>query len=172
MKRVAAVLSILTLVAATGCKTTRAPVAASGQKIQISVLLDRGAEGLDERRAKYREQLGVYMERDLVRRLTRAGYAVSQIRDEAGYKAAPDSYLLAVKVTSYNPGSKAARMLVGYGAGATSINIHYELRGKDAAPLLAKDDGVGSSRDWTFCVVKLDQNIVAAVTGQLAGGSR
>lgn len=168
MKRTLSLFTILAVIFASGCRTIRAPLGASGQKIKIAVLLDRGAAGLDARRAKYRQQLGAYMERDLLSRLNRCGYAATVVQAASDYKPQADAYLLAVKIKTYNPGNKFARMFVGYGAGATAIDIHYELRGQDKKPLLALDDGVGSSRDWTFCAAKLNQNMIKTITEHLA----
>ena len=51
----------------------------------------------------------------------RGGYQSRALGLNETFKPAPNTYLLSIKVLKYNPGSKAARMLVGYGAGAVSL---------------------------------------------------
>lgn len=147
-----------------------APAPTAGRAV-IYVLFDRGiATGVDDRETTQRQQVGDYMERDLVRALTKAGYAAKAIAKRAEFTAVADNYLLTVKIVRYNPGAKAARYVVGYGAGAASLDIHYELTGAKNDAVLSKDDGVGSSRDWQFCCRKLNQNMTQAIKGALGGG--
>jgi len=143
-----------------------APVAG---KMVISILFDRGTEAsMSALETSQRNQVGTWMEKDMLRVLAKAGYQAKLIADRKEYTSGPDSYLLKVKIIRYSPGAKAARLVVGYGAGAASLDIHYELLGAREQSLLAKDDGVGSSRDWQFCCRKLNQNMSQAIGGILA----
>jgi len=65
-----------------------------------------------------------------------------------------------VKIIKYNPGSKAARMLVGFGAGSASLDLRFEVYGEGPQPLLVKDHGRGSSRDWQFVCRTLSKDLV------------
>ena len=66
-----------------------------------------------------------------------------------------------------NPGSKAARKMVGYGVGATSLDTRAELVDQKGATLLTEEFGVGSSRDWHYSTRKVNEQTVAAVTNRL-----
>ena len=194
MKKMISLLLASAVVAAAGCahhtakseaapkavthapKTTdvAAPAAVAAPiagKVVISILFDRGIEaGTNAMETGQRNQVGTWMEKDLLRVLAKAGYEPRLIADRKEYTPGPDAYLLKVKIVRYNPGAKAARLVVGYGAGATSLDIHYDLLGAGDKSLLAKDDGVGSSRDWQFCCRKLNQNMSQAIGGILAPG--
>jgi len=147
----------------------KAPTRAGGGSYSIVVLSDRGlTPELDPDRANQYNQLGEWMEQDLLRMLKKAGYAARQIGSRGEFAANAGEYLLTVRIVRYNPGSKAARILVGFGAGATSLDTHYELHGAAAQPLLVEDHGVGSSIEWTKVVQKLNQQMVDAVSRKLA----
>ncbi len=146
----------------------KAPKAASNKGITIYVLIDRGIEkSFTDYQIKNRDQVGEYMERDLPYVLDKSGYNAKLITRRSAYKPAQDAYLLTVRITDYNPGAKAARMFVGYGAGAASMNTHYELHGRGPNALLKGDPGVGSGRDWRNVIRKINEITVTAVSEKL-----
>jgi hypothetical protein len=140
-----------------------------GSKITVLLLSDRGiSEGLEERYVRANNQLGAWMEKNLIRMLNRAGYDARLIKSRKQYVPGGGRYLLSVTIVHYRPGNKAARMVVGFGAGAASLDTRYELSGgKDKKPLLAEEHGVGSSRGWRKCVIKLNKLTLRAVTEKL-----
>jgi len=173
MKKLVVTLTVVTLMALFGCGGPRlkAPTMANGGSYSIAVLSDRGiTPDLDPDRGNQYNQVGAWMEQDLLRTLKRAGYTARMIDTRNEFSAQPGEYLLQVRIVRYNPGSKAARMLVGFGAGATSLDTHYELYGASSNPLLAEDHGVGSSIDWYQVVQKLNQQMVDAVSRKLLEG--
>lgn len=140
-------------------------VGAKGDK--ILVVIDRGIESsFTEVQVRNRNQVGELMDVDLIKLLNKAGYDARLIQEASEYKAGAGSYLLVVKIKEYNPGSKAARMIVGFGAGATSMKTHYEL--KDGSGTIHSDDlGVGSGRDWRNVVRKIGEQTVDGVKKKL-----
>ena len=176
MKKLIFALSlVLWTVASIGCATRAAkiPLTASGQKVQIQFLCDRGdPAAMESRQFQYRQEIGTFMERDLLTRLTRSGYDASQIQKREEFKAGADRYLLTVKIVSYNPGSTAARMMVGYGAGAASLNKEYQLFGADPQPILEWKDGCGTSEHWSKLPRKLNANTVKKITEKLAPAAK
>lgn len=154
-----------------GCRTPHVPggVLPDAGQYTIHVLVEPGGPaGVPAAEMKQREQVCAYMEKDLVNVLNkRGGYQAQAIRSRSQFTGMLNQYLLAVKIARYDPGSKAARVVVGYGAGSTSLDIHYEFYGGAPSPLIAANDGVGSGRDWNFCVRKLNENMLAAVTAKL-----
>ena len=170
MKCLRTSLAVAVLVVAASLTVARAgaPKTADGGKIHISVLTDRNlTPDLAAKQVEQYNQVGEFMEKDLVATLAKAGYEAAPIQKKEEFTPGQGKYLLAWKIVRYSSGSKAARMVVGFGAGATSLDIHFTLSADGTQELLAKDDGVGSSRDWTFCCRKLDQNIEKAVSAAL-----
>jgi hypothetical protein len=180
------VLSALALSLVTGCGTTSQNSPASGKgaapsggkfadagKYSLSVLMDPGLEGLPANEANSRKQISDWMGGDAVRVFAgRGGYKTQLITSKDKFTAGPDTLLLTVKIVKYNPGSKAARMIVGFGAGSCSLDIHYELHGAGKDPILSADDGVGSSVEWNRLARKLNENMLRAVNAKLASAAK
>lgn len=137
----------------------------------ISIVFDDGVDSsLNARQAKSRTSLAEWMKRDLVRvfgRYAKAGFEAKLIEKRQEFKAKAGNYLLLVKITDYNPGSKAARIMVGYGAGGVSLKIHYDLSSNGSSMILSQDDSVFSGREWINAARKLNQNIAKAVTEKI-----
>jgi len=137
----------------------------------ISILFDSGVNStLEARQAKAQTQVAEWMEYDLVRvfaRYAKAGYQAKYIEKRQDFTPQTNNYLLTVKITEYKAGSKAARMMVGYGAGGVTLKIHYELFANGKNMILTKDDSTYSGREWINAARKLNQNIAKAVTEKL-----
>ena len=137
----------------------------------ISVLFDDGVTAdLSARQAKAQTQLAEWMKADLVRvfaRYAKSGYEAQLIEKQQDFKPGPDNYLLNVKITEYKSGSKAARIVVGYGAGGLTLKVHYELSDGGKKEILSKDDSVFSGREWINAARKLNENMAKDVTGKL-----
>jgi hypothetical protein len=135
---------------------------------KLSVVIDRGIESsFTDKQVKNRNQCGEFMEKDLLNVLEIAGIDAELIKSKADYKAGEGTHLLVVRIKEYNPGSAAARIMVGFGAGATSMKTRYELFGSGTTPLVAEDLGLGSSIDWRKVIRKLDEQTVDGVRGKL-----
>jgi hypothetical protein len=151
-------IAVLALVLSAGA------VFAGSKAGKMFVVIDRGIDSsMDERQVKSRDQVGDWMETDLLRLLEKAGFDAQLIRERSEYKTGEGNYLLKVKITDYNPGSKAARIVVGFGAGATSMKTHYELFSGGSSPIHSDDLGVGSGRDWRNVIRKIDEQTVKGV---------
>lgn len=137
----------------------------------IYVLFDNGVnETLDARQAKAQTQLAAWMDDDLLRvfaRYAKSGYQANLIEKRADFKPLQDNYLLIVKIIKYHAGSKAARMVVGFGAGGVSLEIHYEFFADGVNAILTKDDGVFSGREWVNAARKLNENMAKTIVGKL-----
>ena len=175
--RVAMLLVAVMMVVLSAC--ARAPrdasdKAESGKASSIKgtnlfVLIDRGIEkSFTDNQVNNRDQVGEYMEQDLPAVLKKSGFNARLINKRSEYRPAARSYLLTVKITNYNPGSKAARMLVGYGAGATSMDTHFELFGSGSTPLLSDNQSVGSGRDWRNVIRKINEQTTKAVAKKVS----
>jgi hypothetical protein len=150
-----------------GCRAVPRARVAPGTR--VAVVLDRAiAPDAREAQANAQQQIGDWMERDLVNVLGSAGFAAGVVASPNHAPPGEGSYVLAVKLVRYNPGSKAARMFVGFGAGSAGLDISYELRTANGRVLLAQADGVNSSIDWRKIARKLNVNMTRAVSGVLS----
>jgi Domain of unknown function (DUF4410) len=142
----------------------------SAQKT-ICILFDNGVnDTLEARQAKSQASLSNWMDKDLVKvfaRYTKFGYEAKLIDNRKDFTPGANNYLLSVKIVEYNPGSRAARIVVGFGAGGVSLKIHYELFVDGAKSILTKDDSTYSGREWMNAARKLNQDIAEAVTEKL-----
>ncbi len=125
----------------------------------VSVVFDRGLDGKTQDQQNQLNQVGERLEAYVLEIFGDNGVKAEKIASREVFDPAKTHYLLTIRMVNYNPGSKAARMLVGLGAGATSLDIHYELFSADKTQLLAKDHGRGSSRDWTYVCRTLGKDI-------------
>jgi hypothetical protein len=144
-----------------------APKSASGGKIKIAVLSNRGnPDSMESRQWQWRNEVGEYMEPDLINRLKRSGYDAKLVSSASEYTAGPDSYLVMMEITSYNPGSSAARMFVGYGAGACALDMKYTVKNGNKT-LQSWEDGIGTSQHWRKLPHALNDKLVRKLNAEL-----
>lgn len=125
----------------------------------LDVLIDEGdAAQLDAKQYRQRVDLKNYMVKTLPVKLGRHGIEARIIGEKNDY-AGKDRQLLIVRYERYNPGKTAARIIIGFGAGAASLDISCELLDGDQS-LLAWEDGCGTSEHWQRLVNKLNDNMV------------
>lgn len=157
-------LAVAAVLATTGCASLSAAKGPGGETLTLAVAFQRTAE---LRNVDQVQQVTDFMQPDLERLLTDAGYGVERLADAAAFQPGPNRYLVVVRITRYNPGSKAARMMVGWGAGALVLDTDYELHAGPGAVLLAEKSSVGSGRDWPQAARKTNQQVAKAVTNRL-----
>jgi hypothetical protein len=167
MTRSFLVVLISALVFACGGRTGSAPKNPDGSKVAIMLFTDRGIQpDMPPDRVQQIDQMSDWMENDLLSILDKAGYAPTRVTDPSA-QPGPGRYVLKVTVKNYSAGSKAARMLVGFGAGAVVLDTHFELFGEGPQPLVIGDPSIGSSRDWTNAARKVNLQTVDAVNARL-----
>jgi hypothetical protein len=171
MKRSLLILSLmLSSLVFFGCggRSGSAATMPDGSRIAVLVYTDRGiTPDMAPDRVAQLEQIASWMENDLLSILDKTGYAPALVTDP-NTPTGPGRYLLRVTIRNYNAGSKAARMLVGFGAGAAVLDTHFELFGPDSpAPYVAGDPSVGSGRDWKNSARKVNLQTVDAVNARL-----
>ncbi len=170
IRRIAVLLGLAAVTGLfTGCATSKAPMASGGGKIKIFIVSDRGnPEEMEEKQWRYRNEVGTYMETDLLARLNRTGYEAKLITSKEEFVPGPDTYLISMEIESYNPGSSAARMLVGFGAGACSLDMHYVVFDGQSKKVMEWDDGIGTAGDWRRLPITLDDKLVRKLNTDLA----
>lgn len=153
---------LLLVLLATGCRTRegRVAVATHTPRRPLDVLIEEGNPAdMAARQYQFRQELRDYMKRDLPRRLARYGMDARMIDQRSAYNAAADGRdLLVIHYDSYNPGSSAARMVVGFGAGAAALDISLSLYNGSNLRLEWKD-GRGTSGHWSRIVNRLDEDM-------------
>lgn len=148
--------ALLIIILSSGALSAKTPV--------IHILIDRNDTELTPQQMQQREQLAKWWEVDLVNVLTRrGGYEAKLIKTQDEFIEGTDSYLLTSKILNYNPGSKAARMVVGFGAGHCSMDLHNEFYYGENKQGFAKDEHVASGRDWKNVARKHNELILKAI---------
>lgn len=155
-------IGVSLLLFAAGCRTTEAGPRGSAARQALDVLIEEGqASEMEARQYQYRCEVRDQMERDLPGRFARGGLDVRMIRQRSEHAAAAaGTHLLVVHYNSYNPGSTAARIVVGFGAGAASLDLSATLFDGNTQ-LLTWKDGCGTSGHWSRVVRKLNDNMAA-----------
>ena len=173
MRPLLAVLALLSLCLVASCGGPKGPTMPDGSKIALLIVPDRGIEpGFNEGQISRRNQVGEWMEADLVKMLRNQGYEPMLVQDPSQAQPGPGRYLLRVKITNYNPGSKAARMFGGIAGGVAGkcvLDTHYELVGASGV-MTAGDPSVSSSRDWNYSARKVNQLTAQGVTDRFRQG--
>ena len=160
-------LSVLAAVIFVGCSGSVPRISNPGSKT-VKVVTDPGIrDSMTGDQKKMHRDLMAYMEQDLMSRLKRSGFMVQKASEDAS-AAGANEYVLHLTTKNYNPGSKAARILVGYGAGSCSLDTRVKLSGSQGE-IMKKEDGVGSSQDWRRCVVVMNQRTVERVVNAVEG---
>ena len=167
MKRITVLLVLV--ICLVGCAASQnGAVQENGNKYVVMFLVDPGIEsGMDATLIEQQKQVASWMENDLLRMLNRAGYQASTIRNRSEFHAGPGTYLLQARIERYNPGSQAARMIVGFGAGAASLDINYQIVNGHGKQLVDRADGVGSGRGWTYCCRELNQRMLNQLSANI-----
>lgn len=125
----------------------------------IDILIEPGDPAqLTPKQYEQRLDLKNYMVRTLPVKLNRHGIEGRIIGDQDDY-AGEGRQLLVIRYERYNPGATAARIIVGFGAGAASLDLSCELFDGDRQ-ILAWEDGCGTSEHWQRLVNKLNDNTV------------
>ena len=160
-------LAALSLLALTSCSGHRAARAADGSAYTVEVYFDRATRLPN---ADQVEQVMQYMEPDLRNLLTRTGYSVVPSNDPNTFVPGPNRFLLVMRVTNYNPGSKAARMMVGWGAGSLVLDTQHFLYSGPGQLVFQGAGSVGSSRDWNYAAHKINDQVTREIGAALAKG--
>ena len=131
--------------------------AAAGPAIDILIEPGDSAQ-LTPKQYEQRLDLKNYMVRTLPVKMQRHGIEARIIAAKSDY-AGGARHLLVVHYDRYNPGKTAARLIVGFGAGAASLDVTHALYAGDK-PIMTWTDGCGTSEHWQRLVNKINDNAV------------
>jgi len=152
-----------------GCGGTRAPQQSTGTATSagvISVLSLRGdISSMTQDQIIELQRVGTWMDRDIIKQLKRTGYSAKLLKSRGDFRGA--GHLLIINVDKFNPGNRAARILVGFGAGAASLDLDYQLINSRNKTVAQWKDGVGSSKGGTYCAQTLNRNAIKQLKEKL-----
>src|SRR5690349_9678199 len=116
---------VCNLVACGGGRTGSAATMPDGSRIAIMVIPDRNlTPDMSPDRVAQINELATWMEGDLIDILNKTGYQATRSEDPS-VQAGPGRYVLRIKISNYDAGSKAARIFAGFGAGAAKLDTHF-----------------------------------------------
>ena len=125
----------------------------------ISVLSLRGdTHSMTQDQIVELQRVCLWMDRDIIKQLARSGYKATLLKSRNDFKG--PGHLLIIDVDKFNAGNRAARMFVGYGAGASSLDLKYQLIDSHGKTVSTWKDGVGSSKGGTYCAQTLNRNTI------------
>ena len=125
----------------------------------LDIVIEEGSSAeLEAKQYQQRLELKNYMAKTLPVKCSRHGIEARVLPGRADY-AGGGRQLLVVHYDRYNPGKTAARLIVGFGAGAASLDVTHALYDGDK-PLMTWTDGCGTSEHWQRLVNKLNDNAV------------
>ena len=130
---------------------------AAGPALDILIEEGNSAE-LDAKQYQQRVELKTYMAKTLPVKCSRHGIEARVIQAKSDY-AGGGRQLLVVHYDRYNPGKTAARLIIGFGAGAASLDVTHALYDGDK-PVMTWTDGCGTSEHWQRLVNKINDNAV------------
>lgn len=153
----------LCLFIVTGCGKKAAELASA---VTIPIALLTLDDQLTEKNIDLEKELRVtvdWMDRDLLKIFRDNGYQPVLLKKMQDYRT-DQGKLLIVSVERFNPGSRAARAFVGFGAGSASLDVSYKLLDERGALLAEWRDGVGSSKGPTYCAQTLNRRALTKVS--------
>ncbi len=152
-------LMIILIALTSGCKGGASSTPKAGAAGEISVLSLRGdTSTMTEDQIVELKRVGAWMDRDIIKQLTRAGYKARLLKTKSDFKG--PGHLLIIDVDKFNPGNRAARAFVGFGAGSASLDLNYKVVNSQKKTVGEWKDGVGSSKGGTYCAQTLNRNAI------------
>ena len=112
-----------------GGTTVKAPTTADGSKISLFIHSDRGIRDdmTDQEKAELNE-LGEYMEQEMMRVFSEGGYAVSKIGDFDDFTHGENEYLMTFVIDKYEPARLNAPEEQGFGEGGVAIDTLEDMQ--------------------------------------------
>ncbi len=148
MKRLGYLL-ILSFVLTSGISSS-----AWAKKIKIFVFSDRGLnEEISKKQTKERNQVGKYLEKDLMERLEDERYKPYLIRSKDKWDGDTDTYLLYLTIIDYER----------KGAYPFFLETHFELYNDQNALLLTDNFEINSKKSWEKCAQKANKLLIQAI---------
>ena len=161
---------LIIVVVIAGC--AKSPVMQDGKQVTIFIVSDRGIKDtMEQNERDDRNEVGEFMEVDLLKKLKNEGYIATVIRDRGQYVQGTAHYLLNVRIDMLRLVGKASRFWLGHATGPTILNIHYEAVGPNNRQF-AYDDNDTTIRDWMLAPKALNERLVNRVNDSIIAKSK
>ena len=155
-----------------GC-AAKAPVMQDGKQVAIFVLSDRGIKAnTKEDERKDRNEMGQFIEEDLVNTLKHEGYNATLIQKRSQYIKGATNYIVSVRINDLRLVGRAARGFGGFTAGPTILKNHFEVSGASGKVALSYDDEDATTQDWTSSARTLNERLAQKINEKLVGKSK
>jgi hypothetical protein len=137
------------------------------------VVADPGIkDGMTENERNDRNEVGEFMEKDLVKKLKHEGYNATLIRDRSQYVQADSNYLVNVKISMLRLVGGASRFWLGYATGPTILHTQCEAISPSNKQLFDYTDEDSTIRDWQLSPKELNERLVNRINETIIGKSR
>jgi hypothetical protein len=167
VKSIIAVISATFMVSCGG--GAKAPTTADGSRVSIALLSDRGIrEGMTDQVKGELNELGAWMEQDLMRIFREGGYDIALIASREDFTLGRGKFLLTFTITHYRPGRISTREEAGFGQGVVEIDTQVALfKDNVTLPVLQKKQGDTSGREWQYCAGQVNLATAPAVSDRI-----
>ena len=170
---VAAAVAVMVLALIIGCRPQKPPVMQDSKQVAIFVLSDRGIKsGMKEDEVKDRNEMGQFMEENMIETLKREGYNATLIQNRSQYVSSLSNYLVSMKINDLRLVGRASRGWGGLIAGPTILKSHYEVAGTSKKLSLSYDDEDTTTGDWTNSPRELNDRLVKKINDRLVGKTK
>lgn len=157
-------VAVLSVSLFTGCGKKRARLNAGNVEPIAVLTLDGNLSDQTPDQVAELNRVITWMDRDIIKQLKASGFNAVLIKDKKEYKKSMGN-LLVVDVDNFNAGNVALRAFVGFGAGASSLDLDYKLYNQQGKIIDQWKDGVGSSKGGTYCAQTLNLNAQTRLVG-------
>jgi hypothetical protein len=174
MKKQVVLIVVVALMAALfiGC-AAKAPVMQGGKQVALFVLSDRGIKaGMKEMEISDRNEMGEFLEEDIISELKHEGYNAVLIKNRSQYVQGPANYLVSVRIIDLRLVGGGARYWAGATVGPTVLKAHYEVSGSSNKVALSYDDEDTTFRDWSDAAKELNDRLAKKLNEKFLGKSK
>jgi hypothetical protein len=148
------------------------PVMLDDKQVAVFVLSDRGIKSdMNEDERKDRNEMGQFMEENLVETLKHEGYNATLIQNQNQYVPGPVNYLIAFRINNLRLVGKGSRLWVGMMSGPTILECHFDVSGSSGKLSMSYDDEHTTMFDWTISPRELNERLVKKINDRLVGKS-
>jgi hypothetical protein len=136
-----------------------------GKQVTIFVLSDRGivSSNMSGSERDDRNEVGQFMEEDLLKTLQDEGYLATLIQDRNQFVPGTARYLLVVKIETLRLVGGASRFFLGRLGGPTILATRYEVFASNNTLAFVANDKEATTEKWYYSPQELNQRLVKKI---------
>jgi hypothetical protein len=140
---VTAAVTVLALII--GCRSQKPPVMLDSKQVAIFVLSDRGIKsGMNEDEIKDRNEMGQFMEENLIELLRIEGYRATLIQNRDQFVSGQSNYLVSLQIINLHLVNTFS-----FSPAPTFLWCQFEVSGASDKLSLSYADDDSTTRNWT-----------------------